>query len=81
MFSDIGTLGLIDSSQKQTCTTAGVCTQDPKIKDDLGLRASAGVSIFWKSPMGPIRFDLSQVLAKEDYDKTETFRFSTSTRF
>ncbi len=81
LFSDIGTLGLIDSSQKQTCTTAGVCTQDPKIKDDLGLRASAGVSIFWKSPMGPIRFDLSQVLAKEDYDKTETFRFSTSTRF
>ena len=31
--------------------------------------------------MGPIRFDFSHVLAKEDYDKTETFRFSTSTRF
>jgi outer membrane protein insertion porin family len=45
------------------------------------LRASAGVSIFWKSPMGPVRFDMSQVLAKEDYDKTELFRFSTGTRF
>jgi len=51
------------------------------IRDDLSLRASAGVSVFWKSPMGPIRFDFSRVLAKEDYDKTETFRFSTSTRF
>lgn len=51
------------------------------IKDNLGLRASAGISIFWKSPMGPIRFDFSRVLAKEVYDKKETFRFSTSTRF
>ncbi len=31
--------------------------------------------------MGPIRFDFSQVLAKEEYDKTETFRFTTNTRF
>jgi outer membrane protein insertion porin family len=51
------------------------------IRDDLSFRASAGVSVFWKSPMGPIRFDFSRVLAKEDYDKEETFRFSTSTRF
>ncbi len=31
--------------------------------------------------MGPIRFDFSHILAREDYDRTETFRFSTSTRF
>jgi outer membrane protein insertion porin family len=51
------------------------------IRDDLSLRASAGLTIFWKSPMGPIQFDFSRVLAKEAYDKKETFRFSTSTRF
>lgn len=56
-------------------------TRNTCIRDNLGLRASAGVSIFWKSPMGPIQFDFSRVLAKESYDKTETFRFSTSTRF
>ncbi len=77
LFSDFGTLGMLDDEDK--LTTAGVV--DPNIKDDMSLRASAGVSIFWRSPMGPIRFDFSQVLAKEDYDKTETFRFSTSTRF
>jgi len=77
VFSDFGTLGLLDDEDK--LTTAGVV--DPNIVDDLSIRASAGLSIFWRSPMGPIRFDFSQVLAKEDYDKTETFRFSTSTRF
>ena len=51
------------------------------VKDDLGLRASAGISVFWKSPLGPIRIDLSDVIKKQPYDKTETFRFSTSTRF
>lgn len=56
-------------------------TRNVCIKDDLSLRASAGLSVFWKSPMGPIRFDFSRVLAKEAYDKEETFRFSTSTRF
>jgi len=52
-----------------------------QIKDGLGLRASAGLSVGWDSPFGPIQFDFSQILRKEDYDRTETFRFSTSTRF
>ena len=56
-------------------------TRNACIRDDLSLRASAGLTIFWKSPMGPIQFDFSRVLAKEAYDKKETFRFSTSTRF
>ncbi|NQY96777.1 MAG: outer membrane protein assembly factor BamA [Henriciella sp.] len=51
------------------------------IRDALGLRASAGLSVGWDSPFGPIQFDFSQILRKEEYDRTETFRFSTSTRF
>ncbi|WP_312164178.1 outer membrane protein assembly factor BamA [Phenylobacterium sp.] len=77
LFTDVGTLGLLDDKDKLKADG----TVDPLIHDDLSLRASAGLSVFWRSPMGPIRFDFSQVLAKEDYDKTETFRFSTSTRF
>jgi outer membrane protein insertion porin family len=77
LFTDVGTLGLLDKRDKLKVDG----TTDPLIEDDLALRASAGLSIFWRSPMGPIRFDFSQVLAKENYDKTETFRFSTSTRF
>jgi outer membrane protein insertion porin family len=70
-----------DSSGAVVVNLATPGARNPCIKDDLSLRASAGLSIFWRSPMGPIRFDFSQVLAKEPYDKTETFRFSTSTRF
>jgi outer membrane protein insertion porin family len=86
LFTDIGTLGLLDDIDKKTplgvtdpCTVSG--EEVDCIQDSMGLRATVGLSVFWKSPMGPIRFDFSQVLAKEDYDKTETFRFSTSTRF
>jgi outer membrane protein insertion porin family len=56
-------------------------TRNVCIRDDLSLRASAGISIDWRAPVGPIRFDFSRVLVKEPYDKEETFRFSTSTRF
>jgi len=66
---------------QQIANLATPGTRNICIRDDLSFRASAGVSVFWKSPMGPIRFDFSRVLAKEDYDKEETFRFSTSTRF
>jgi outer membrane protein insertion porin family len=45
------------------------------------LRASVGVGIAWRSPFGPIRVDLSKALLKEDYDKTEIFRFNFGTRF
>lgn len=78
VFTDFGTLGLLDRDAKVDPTTNLPLTT---VRDDLGLRASVGISIFWKSPMGPLRFDLSQVLVREDYDKTETFRFSTATRF
>ncbi|MDP1631874.1 MAG: outer membrane protein assembly factor BamA [Caulobacter sp.] len=87
LFTDVGTVGLLDDADKKDrfgvvldCDTSAT-TVTPCVQDNLGLRASAGISIFWRSPMGPIRFDFSQILAKEDYDKTETFRFSTSTRF
>jgi outer membrane protein insertion porin family len=85
LFTDFGTLGKLDRIDK-LCSAPGSATCplgaiDPAIRDDLSLRAAAGLSIFWKSPMGPIQFDFSRVLAKETYDKTETFRFSTSTRF
>lgn len=62
----------------------GVNTVLPAVrlsKTAASLRASAGISIFWDSPFGPIRFDFSHILRREDYDRTETFRFSTSTRF
>lgn len=77
LFVDVGTLGVLDD--RYTLGTNGLV--DTSIADDLSLRASAGLSVHWRSPMGPIRFDFSQILSEEEYDRTETFRFSTSTQF
>ncbi len=85
VFSDFGTVGLVQD--KAPCFFAGgnPATPDPTtdtcIKDDLALRASAGLSVYWNSPFGPVRLDFSQILNKEDYDQTESFRFSAGTKF
>lgn len=81
LFTDVGTLGMLDDRYSVIRSGPNAGLPDPNIVDELELRASAGVSIHWRSPMGPIRFDLSHILGQQEYDKTETFRFSTSTQF
>ncbi len=75
LFFDFGTLGLL------TDEDIGGPNLRPFIQDDLTLRSSIGVSIFWDSPFGPVRVDLAEALSREDYDITESFRFSGGTRF
>ncbi len=70
LFTEFGTLGGLDDSDT-----------GPMIVDDMSIRASGGVSIFWDSPFGPVRLDFANAFMKEDYDKTESFRFSAGTRF
>ncbi|BAU57457.1 outer membrane protein assembly factor YaeT precursor [Halorhodospira halochloris] len=49
---------------------------------DLGeLRAAAGISLIWMSPVGPLTFSLSEPLNPSDEDRTETFQFSLGTEF
>jgi outer membrane protein insertion porin family len=85
LFTDFGMLGGLDAVDKANngqCVNPADCSQGRiDIRDDYALRATAGVSVFWRSPMGPIRLDFSQIIKKQDYDRTELFRFSTGTRF
>jgi outer membrane protein insertion porin family len=78
VFSQVGTLGLLDNVDKRS---PGSFVNNPFVRDDLAMRLSAGVSIYWKSPLGPLRIDLAVPLIKQTYDKTQVFNFSTSTRF
>ena len=78
LFTEAGTLGILDARAKVDPLTG---LADPNIRDELALRATAGITVYWKSPMGPLRFDLSQIIKKQPYDRTELFQFSTSTRF
>ncbi|CAN0528819.1 unnamed protein product, partial [Scytosiphon promiscuus] len=51
------------------------------IQDDDKIRASAGASILWDSPVGPIRADFAYVIEKAEFDDEEVFRFGASTKF
>ena len=59
----------------------GIDETGPEIRDVSSLRASAGFGLSINSPIGPIRIDLSRAFLKEQFDKTEVFRFSFGTRF
>ncbi|HEY1752370.1 MAG TPA: outer membrane protein assembly factor BamA [Caulobacteraceae bacterium] len=78
LIADVGTLGILDRSAKFNPATNSPL---PNVRDDLGLRAAVGIDVRWKSPLGPLRFDLAYPVAKEPYDVTQVFRFSTNTRF
>ncbi|WP_125257319.1 outer membrane protein assembly factor BamA [Brevundimonas fluminis] len=77
-FVDVGTLGMLDDRYTTDPATGLPST---RINDELDFRGAVGVSIHWRSPMGPIRFDLAQPFSEMPFDKTENFRFSTSTQF
>ncbi|MCF6443221.1 outer membrane protein assembly factor BamA [Nereida sp. MMG024] len=51
------------------------------IDDSLIWRSSVGVSLFWDTALGPLRFNFSKPLEFEDYDKTQTFDLTVSTSF
>ena len=44
-------------------------------------RAAVGVSVLWDAPIGPLRFNFSKALKKEDYDKERSFDLTISTQF
>ena len=47
---------------------------------DDGSGNSIGTSLFWRTPIGPLRFNFD-VLKKELYDQDESFDLTISTRF
>ena len=52
-----------------------------KVDDSLHLRSVVGLSVFWKTPIGPLRFNFTHAIVKESYDKEQTFDFTISTKF
>lgn len=44
-------------------------------------RASAGVSLVWISPIGPMSFSLSKAIKERDGDSTQTFNFNIGSTF
>ncbi|MBE3637077.1 outer membrane protein assembly factor BamA [Mangrovicoccus algicola] len=71
LFFDAGSVWGLDD----TAGTGG------EVDDDFHLRAVLGASLFWSTPLGPLRFDFTRAVQKESYDDEQTFDFSISTAF
>ncbi|MEM6407953.1 MAG: outer membrane protein assembly factor BamA [Pseudomonadota bacterium] len=70
-FLDVGSLWGLDDVNGAT----GI------VDDSANLRAAIGVSIFWDTQIGPLRFNFSEALVKEPYDETRSFDLTVFTRF
>ncbi len=77
LFLDVGSVWGLDN----TAGTVGPNQPTGVIDDDLHWRTALGFSIFWSSPLGPLRFNFSTPLEKLPQDKEQNFDFTVSTRF
>ncbi len=59
----------------------GKCDYIYDYSDPKEYRMSAGVTLVWVSPMGPIGFSLAEPIRKRDGDRTEFFSFSLGRTF
>ena len=69
VFYDIGSLWDTDGSLTNV------------VGNDFSLRQTVGLSIFWDTPIGPLRFNFSKALQKESFDKEQTFNLTLRTEF
>lgn len=83
VFLDIGTLRGLDGSA--TVTSQAACpggTLANCIIDSGSIRAAAGVSLFWRSPLGPLRFNFAvPVRHVRGIDRPQRFDLTLATRF
>ncbi|MDD8023721.1 MAG: outer membrane protein assembly factor BamA [Paracoccaceae bacterium] len=70
-FLDVGSVWGLDD----TAGTAGT------VDDALHWRSSIGLSLFWTTPIGPLRFNFAHALKKETYDLDRVFDLTISTKF
>jgi outer membrane protein insertion porin family len=77
LFLDVGSVWGLDDR----AGTAAQPNGDPLVDDSAHIRSAVGVSLFWDTPIGPLRFNLSKALEKESYDKEQSFDLTISTRF
>jgi len=79
-FIDAGSLFDVEGTSVGSTIPPGLTTPD-QILDENSIRMAGGIGLVWRSPLGPLRLEFSQAILKEDFDKTEVFRFSFGTRF
>lgn len=69
VFYDVGNLWGLDE------------TNGDVLYDEGSYRHVVGVSLFWTTPLGPLRFNFSEALKKEEFDRDQAFELTVSTSF
>ena len=69
IFFDVGNLWSLDNVSEDV------------IYDDGSWRSVLGASLFWKTPIGPLRFNFSRPLQKETFDREQNFDLTIRTQF
>ncbi|NOR29864.1 MAG: outer membrane protein assembly factor BamA [Sulfitobacter sp.] len=72
LFYDVGNLWDLSDVDTTGGTIVGA---------DGAFRHVIGVSLFWETPVGPLQFNVSKALKKEDYDQEQTFEVTLRTQF
>lgn len=82
-FVDAGSLfGVSESMKRLNGQPDALNGNKPvQIVDSSKVRVSAGTSLIWDSPLGPLRADFGWALMKEKWDDEQLFRFGASTKF
>ena len=81
-FFDVGSVWGLDASTKRSADTdPASANRSSVIYDDFNLRAVVGVSLFWSTPIGPLRFNWTNALNAEPNDVERTFDLTVSSSF
>ena len=79
-FLDVGSVWSLDNTAGGYTDTSGAVVSQ-EVDDSLKPRVAVGLSLLWNTPMGPLRFNFSKAIVKEDYDKEQSFDLTVSTKF
>ncbi|WP_425082823.1 outer membrane protein assembly factor BamA [Ruegeria profundi] len=72
LFYDVGNLYNVSNVNTAGANIVGA---------DGSIRHVLGVSVLWETPFGPLRFNFSKALKKEDFDKEQSFDLTVQARF
>ena len=72
VFYDVGNLWDLSDAVLGGSTVSG---------ESGSFRHVVGVSIFWDTPVGPLQFNVSDAIKKEDYDREQKFEVTFQTQF
>ena len=72
LFYDVGNLWDLSDVNLSGGTVSG---------ESGSFRHVVGVSIFWDTPVGPLQFNISDAISKEDYDREQKFEITLQTQF